>query len=138
MNQIFNKIESSFRVAMKGQENVQTIIWWWGATAYVVSYFIIDRIVKINDLKFFDITLSLLMVIYFGWHIYVLRKCAPKKPQLSKEEKERIRQEEKGNRSRKFFRKLLLQEPITSWDPVFITIVIDAFCIAHFLGYVLR
>jgi predicted membrane protein len=138
MNQMFNKIEASFRAAMKGEETVHNLIWWWGAVGYLVAYFIIDKIIKINHFKFIDVTISLLAVVYFSWHVYALKKCAPKKPKLSKEEKKRLSEEARKDMGKRFMRKLLLQESITKWDPIFITIVIDLFCIANFLGYVLR
>lgn len=138
MNALLNKIDASYKAAMKGQESVHNIIWWWGIVGYLVSYFIIDRIIKINDFRALDIIISLMMVVYFSWHIYVLRKCSPKKPKLTKEEKKKMRIEARKNFGKSFMRKLLLQESITEWDPVFITMVMDVFCIANFLGYVLR
>jgi hypothetical protein len=66
----------------------------------------------------------------------VLRKCSPKKPKLTKEEKELLKEQSKKERGKKFLRKLFLQEPITQTDPVFVTMVIDIFFIAHFGGYI--
>lgn len=133
-----DKIEASFRASLRGEETINNLIYYWGITAYLVSYFIIDRIIKINNILFIDITLSLLTTAYFMWHIYALKKCSPKKPQLTKEEKEAIRAERRRDFSKRFFRKLFLQESITKWDPVFITIVVDLFSIAVFLGYALN
>lgn len=138
MKEIFAKIEASFKRAMNGEERLETVIWWWGVLGYLVAYFIVDKIVKVSDLRSIDIIVSILTVIYFSWHIYVLRKCAPKKPQLSKEEKERIRLEQRRLRWKKFLRKLFLQEPISKWDPVVVTMVTDVFVIACFLDYVVR
>jgi hypothetical protein len=65
-----------------------------------------------------------------------LRKCKPKKPQLSAEEKKLLKEEAKKERGKKILRKLLLQEPFTQTDPIFVTMVLDLFFIAHFGGYI--
>lgn len=136
MTEFFNKIESSFRAAMKGEEEVDNMIWWWGVLAYVISYLILNRIVRTSNFRSVDIIVSLVAVIYFIWHIYALRKCAPKKPKLTKEEKQHLREEARKERGKRFMRKLLLQEPISKWDPVLVTTVMDLFCIAHFMSFV--
>ena len=138
MNAFFNKIKISFKAATKGEETVHNMIWWWGFCGYVVAFFIADRIVKISDSRIIDILVSLLMVIYFGWHFYAIRKCAPKKPKLSKEEKKRLREEARKDFGKKLARKFFLQESITKWDPIFIALVIDVFSIATFLQYLIR
>jgi hypothetical protein len=138
MKDVFKKIETSFKAAMNGEEKVNNVIWWWGVMGYVIAYFIVDRIVKINSFSFVDILISLLMVVYFSWHIYVLKKCAPKKPKLSKEEKKQLKEEARKERGKKFMRKLFLHESLTNWDPIFVTMMIDIFCIAQFLDYVVR
>lgn len=138
MNEFFNKIAASYKAAMKGEETVKNVIWKWGFIGYLVSYFIVDRIIKINDIRFIDIVLSLLMIVYFSWHIYVLRKCAPKKPKLSVEEKKLLRLEARRQFFKKFARKLFLQEPITKWNPVFVATVVDLFSVAIFLSYVVN
>jgi hypothetical protein len=138
MNAFFNKIETSFKAATKGEESVHNMIWWWGICGYMVAFFIANRIVKISDSRIIDILVSLLMVIYFGWHFYAMRKCAPKKPKLNKEEKKRLREERRKDFGKRLARKFFLQESITKWDPIFIVLVIDVFSIATFLQYVIR
>jgi len=135
---LFDKIETSFKASLKGEETVHNLIYWWGIIGYLVAYFIIDRIVKISDIRLVDIMVSLITSAYFAWHIYALKKCAPKKPKLTKEEKKLLREEARKNLGKKVMRKLLLQEPMTQWDPVFVSIVIDLFSIAIFVGYVVR
>jgi len=138
MNAFFNKIETSFKAATKGEESVHNMIWWWGVCGYMVAFFIANRIVKVSDSRIIDILVSLLMVIYFAWHFYAMRKCAPKKPKLSKEEKKRLREERRKDFGKRLARKFFLQESITKWDPIFIVLVIDAFSIATFLQYIIR
>jgi hypothetical protein len=134
---LINKIDISFRAATRGQESVHNMIWWWGGIGYALSYFVIDSLIKKVDVFWVDIFTSLVAIIYFIWHIYALKKCQPKKAKLSKEEKKRLKIIARQQFVKKFFRKLFLQEPITKWDPVFITIVIDLLCITHFLSYIL-
>lgn len=136
MRELFAKIEDSFKRAMRGEEKVNNIIWLWGAISYVLAFFVADKMIKSVDLFSFDVVISSVMIIYFIWHFYVLRKCTPKKPKLTKEEKELLKEQARKERGKKFFRKLFLQEPITETDPVFVTMVIDLFFIAHFGGYI--
>lgn len=138
MSGLFNKIETSFKAAMKGEESTSILIKWWGISSYLVAYFIVERLVLKVDSRVVDVALSAITMLYFIWHIYVLRKCSPKKPKLSKEEKQYLRREARKNLGKKILRKLFLQEPITAWNPVTVTIVIDVICITHFLGYVLK
>ena len=132
MENLLNKIKKSFKLAMAGKETVFNLIWWWGATAFFLSYFVVNKLILAIDYRFIDITISILAIIYFAWHFYVLKKCAPKKKKLTKEEKKQ-RKKEFG---RRFLRKLLLQESITKWDPVVIVLVLDVFSMAHFISYI--
>lgn len=138
MKEILNKIKASFQAANKGEENIKTVIWCWGILAYAVSYFIINKIIHLIDSRLFDILLSFVMIIYFVWHIYVVKKCSPKKPKLSNEEKQRIREEKRKNFKKSLLKKLLLQESITKWHTITVIMVMDAFCVAHFLSYIIR
>ena len=110
MKEIFSKIEASFKKANKGEETLSHMIWWWGAIGYVVAFFIADKLIKAIDFRSVDIAISLLMSIYFVWHIYAVKKCAPKKPKLSAEEKAKLHAESRKEIGKKFLRKLFLQE----------------------------
>jgi len=136
MKEIFSKIETSFRKAIKGEENLSIVIWFWGAIAYVTAFFIIEKMVQGVNLISFDVVISVVMVVYFVWHLYVLIKCNPKKPKLTKEEKERLKEEARKERGKRILRKLFLREPITQTNPVIVTAVIDLFFISHFGGYI--
>ena len=138
MKNFLNEVEISFKSAMNGSESINNLIWRWGVAGYVITYFILDKIVKISSFRSIDILVSLLASFYFAWHIYVLRKCSPKKPKLTKEEKQKLKEQARKELGGKFMRKLLLKEPINNWDPAFITIIIDIFCITNFLDYVFR
>jgi hypothetical protein len=135
---LLEKIETSFKASLRGEETIDNLIYYWGITAYLFSYFVTDSIIKFNNIRFIDVTLSALTVSYFVWHIYAMKKCAPKKPQLTKEEKQAIRAEKRRELGKKILRKLLLQEPISKTNPAFITIVVDLFSIAVFLSYIIN
>jgi len=138
MKDLIHKVDASFRASLKGQENISVLIRWWGFLGYAFFYFVIDSaILKIN-IAFIDLVLSWIGVIYFLWHIFVMIKCSPKKPKLTPEEKKKLREEKLRNAPRAFMRKLLLQESITKWNPVAMTIAADILFFANFLGYVLH
>jgi quinol-cytochrome oxidoreductase complex cytochrome b subunit len=138
MNNIFSKIKESFKAALSGQETTNNLIRWWGVIAYLVAFFIFDGVIKMLNIYAVTVVLSVIAIIYFAWHIYVLKKCSPKNPKLTKEEKQKIKEEKRKDLGKKIMRKLFLQESITKWDPIFVTIVIDAFCIAQFLSYITK
>jgi predicted membrane protein len=138
MNNIFSKIKESFKAALSGQETTNNLIRWWGVIAYLVAFFIFDGAIKMLNIYAVTVVLSVIAIIYFTWHIYVLKKCSPKKPKLTKEEKQKIKEEKRKELGKKMMRKLFLQESITKWDPIFVTMVIDAFCIAQFLSYITK
>ena len=138
MKNLLNKIIASFKASLKGEESTHNLIVWWGIFGYLIAYFVLNPLVLMINFRASDIIVSLIAIIYFVWHIYVLKKCSPKKPKLSKEEKRRLREVEGRTLGKVFMRKLFLQEPLTKWNPVFVTIVIDIFCIANFLDYITR
>ena len=89
-------LKNSFIFANKGEENVDFLIWIWGVPSYIISYFVINKsILAVNNL-WFDYSLSILISIFYIWHIYVVKKCAPKKPKLTKEEKKQLKIQNKG------------------------------------------
>lgn len=138
MKEVFSKVSSSFTKANHGEELVSRVIWWWGALAYLIAFFVANKLVREINIRSVDIVISLVMMLYFAWHMYAVKKCAPKKPKLTPEEKKKLQAERRHNLSRSVARKLLLQEPLTKWDPVFITITIDLLCITHFFSYIFR
>ncbi len=137
MNEIFNKIEASFKRSLRGEENLDRLIYLWGILSYIAA-FLINKILKNLHIYFLNASISAVLVAYFVWHIYALKKCSPKKPQLTKEEKRQLRAEKRKELPKKIMRKMLLQESFTKWDPIFISMVVDAFCIAQFIGYIIK
>ncbi len=137
IQEISSAIKQSFIAATKGQETIKNLIWRFGIPAYVVFYFMVEKTIKSVDYKFVDLLLSIIGVLYFSWHIFVMFRCSPKKPQISKEEKRRLRQEAIRNAPRKFIRKLFLKEPITKWNSFTMTIAVDILFCMQFLGYII-
>jgi len=139
ITEIFHKIEDSFKSSLKGgEENLSVLIRWWGLVGYLFFYFVIEKLIIFCDIQIIDIIFSSFGIIYFSWHIYALIKCSPKKPKLSKEEKQKLRSEAIHNAPKAFMRKLFLQESISKWNPVKMEIVTDLLFVAHFIGYLIN
>jgi hypothetical protein len=136
MSGIFNRVEASFRAAMRGEESTTVLIKKWGIPAFLISFFVADQLVMYFDQRVVDVSISALVTLYFVWHIYVLKKCSPKKPKLTKEEKDILKRQARKDLGKKILRKLLLQEPVSEWNPVKVTIILDVLFIAQFLGYI--
>jgi hypothetical protein len=131
MENSLNKVKTSFIKSTKGLESFSVITWYWGAIAFFLAYFIFDKVVRKFNQSFFVYPLSVFFIIYFVWHIYATIKCAPKRPKLTKEEKEKLKIQN-GGTSKVFFRKLFLQESITELNSRNILVAIDLFLILHF------
>jgi hypothetical protein len=136
MSGIFNRVEASFRAAMRGEESTAVLIKKWGIPAFLISFFVADQLVMYFDQRVVDVSISTLVTLYFVWHIYVLKRCSPKKPKLTKEEKDILKRQARKDLGKKILRKLLLQEPVSEWNPVKVTIILDVLFIAQFLGYI--
>ncbi len=134
---LVDKIENSFMAALRGEEQIKILIRYWGMIAYLFFYFVVRKIMEKVDSAVVDYGLDGFAVIFFIWHIYVMKRCSPKKPKLSKEEKKARRKEAIKNAPRAFMRKLFLQEPITKWNPILMTIVMDLLFLLHFLNFIL-
>ena len=129
----FSLLKHHFIIAQKGEEDLAIVLWVWGGGAYLLSFFI-NNLILLTKIMFVKWVVAILIITYFIWHIVIVRKCTPKKPPLSKEEKERL----KKDRVNRFFRKLFLKEPITKWNPSVIAIIIDLYVIACFLDYFIK
>lgn len=136
MKEVFLNIEDSFKRIMRGEELLSKVIWGWGLFGYVISFFILDYVVKAVNYRSIDILIAVAVVGYFSWHLYALVKCAPKKPKLTEEEKKQLKLKAKMERTKKFLRKLFLQEPLTKTNPVLVCGAVDLFFIAHFGNYI--
>jgi hypothetical protein len=138
MKEFLDKVSFSFAKATHGEESVSRMIWWWGALGYLIAFFIANKLVREINIRSVDIVISVMVMLYFAWHMYAIKKCAPKKPKLTPEEKKKLKTERRNNLGKSVARKLLLQEPLTKWDPVSIVMMIDLLCITHFFSYIFR
>jgi hypothetical protein len=129
----FSEIKHHFDLVHTGKEDLVIVLWVWGGGAYLLSFFV-NKLVLFINLLFLKWVISMLVIAYFVWHIFIIRRCSPKKPPLSPEEKEKL----KKDRFKRFFRKLFLREPFTKWDPAVVGIAINLYIIVHFLEYLLR
>jgi hypothetical protein len=132
---LFEKVEDSFKKSTRGEEDLKILIRYWGIAAYLFFYFIVKKLMDSTNLKFLDVIIAAFSIVYFSWHIYAMYKCKPKKTKLTKEEKNKMKKDRVKRLSRSFTRKLLLQESVSKWDPVTITIVADLFFVLTFLSY---
>ncbi len=131
-------IEESFIKANKGQESLNVVIYWWGVLSYLLTYFLINKIIFYININAIDTFIALAICVYFGWHIFILHKCKPKKIELTQEEKNIIELEKKKEMPKKIMRKILLREPIFKWNIVSVITALDLLYIAHFSGYFFR
>jgi len=137
MQQFFGKyyfnIKHHFDLVHKGKEDLAIVLWVWGGGAYLLSFFI-NKLLLFISLLFMKWVISMFVIAYFVWHIIIIRRCSPKKPPLSNEEKGKL----KKDRVKRFMKKLFLKEPFTKWDPAIVGIAINLYIIVHFLDYLLR
>lgn len=139
MNQVqeyITKIENSFRASNKGEEKINIVLYYWGLISYAFFYLVVNQLILAVNNKVFDIVLSSIGMIYFLWHLFAIMKNKPKKPKLSKEEKKRLRAEYWHNAPKSFMRKLLLQEPLSKWNPVAMEVAVDLLFLVHYFGYI--
>jgi hypothetical protein len=133
--QFFEKAEGSFKGSIKGEEDIKIVIRYWGIAAYIFFYFVIKYIVDNVDFVIIDVVLASFAIVYFSGHIYAVIKCKPKKEKISKAQRQKMKKDKMKRLSKSFTRKLLLQESISKWDPITVTIVADVFFIVTFLDY---
>ena len=127
------QIKHHFYLAHHGKEDIIIVLWVWGGGAYLSSFFVYKLNIFIN-ISFIQWIISILVMTYFVWHIFIIRKCSPKNPPLTDKEKE----ERKKDRTKRFFRKLFLQEPITKCNSSSIAIAIDIYVITCFSIFLLK
>lgn len=131
------KTEDSFKKSNKGLEDPKILIRYWGIPAYLFFFFIVRQLIFAIDFFAVDLILSSFVIVYCSWHIFALIKCKPKKVKLTKEEKEELKKNRAKRLSKSFVKKLLLQESISRWDPISITIAADVYFILLFLERVI-
>lgn len=131
------KAELSFKKACRGKEEIKILIRYWAIPSYIFFFFGIDSLVVSINFLVIDLVLSSFAVIFFSWHMFAMIKCKPKKKKLTTEEKKELKKNKRKNLSKSVMKKLLLQESITKWDPVTLTIVADFYFFILFLGNII-
>lgn len=134
MQNFFNKVKESFIKSTNGEEDLKILIRYWGVLAYIFTYLVLNKIIITYHNAIITQAIALVCIIYFSWHLYSMIKCSPKKPKLTKEQKKELRQAKRKEFFKNFWKKLTLQESFGKWDPIFVTKLIDIFCIANFFG----
>lgn len=141
MKDFLNKTKDSFiklfKKAWKGEEKINNIFLWWGGIAYVVTYFLLRPIIKLNDFIIIDSIISTIIVFYFTLHIILIKKNSPKKPKLTAAQKKKEKEERKKDRGKRIMRKLLLKEPLTKWRPSLVLGAVDILIITTYIGYII-
>ena len=138
IKQILTAIEESFHKALSGQEKVRVVVFWWGIPVYLFCYLVLNNLIRWIDFRVFDIFIAFIVSIYFVWHIYVLHRCKPKKPQLTADEKKQLELAQKKDRAKKIMRKFLLREPVFKWNQIAVVTALDLLFIAHFSSFFFR
>lgn len=131
--ELFSNIKQSYHLAWNGKENLKNVFYLWGGLAYIGA-FLANKLVRFNTITVIDWLICSIVIAYFVAHIIVVRRCTPKKPPLSKEEKE----QRKKDRFKRFYRKLFLQEPLTKWDSSKVVIAADIYVILYFFEYLIK
>jgi hypothetical protein len=121
----FKKI---FSIDISQEKTVNILIWIYGPAGYLSSYFIINNLMMVFKNMGSNIALLAIIIAYFSWHIYQLRKCSLIKQQISKKSQKTINTPPRSL-ARSFLRKLFLQESLTKSNPILVAILIDLYFI---------
>ena len=71
---IFKNIEESFIRANKGLETINILIYRWGICGYLLSYFVINKLIFFANIKTIDVFLAL--IISNLQNKYLQKKCS--------------------------------------------------------------
>jgi hypothetical protein len=134
---LLEKAEDSFKRSNKGLEDTKILIRYWGIPVYLFFFFVVRELIFAIDFFAVGLILSSFVIMYCAWHIFALIKCKPKKVKLTKEQKLELKKDRAKRLSKSFVKKLLLQESISKWDPISITIAVDVYFILLFVERVI-
>jgi len=133
-----DKIINSFKKCNEGKENFDIVIYYWGIAAYFVNFFILEALIIKNGIYIINFILSLLISLYFAWHIFAINRCKPKKESLSNVKKIVTKQQLRSKRLKNIFDKIFLRKSITNFNPPFIMTIVDLYIIASYLSRLYR
>ncbi len=137
MQKYLFKAKKSFLKINAGEEIFFNVIWFWGVVSYLVTLFVINKLIKLITAQWLAGILAFVVIGYFIWHIFAIYKCKPKEPKLSKIEKKLKRQEEKRQFLKITLEKIFLKRSWTEWNTATVLTAIDLYIITNFLGYIL-
>lgn len=131
-------VKESFILASKGKEEISTLIWRWSVMSYLLTYFIFYKLVNVFGPGFVAGFISLLVILFYIWHIVAIVRCSPKKKKLTKAEKKQKKLTQSGGViAKSFAKKFLLQEPWFRTKNSSFVIVIDLLIITFFVEYII-
>jgi hypothetical protein len=135
---IKNHFIKSLQKTWSGKEKINNVFIWWGGVPYILCYFIANPIINSNAFSIIKILISAIIVIYFAFHIVIIRKNRNIAPTLTKKEKESLKLERKKNRGKRILNKFLLKEPLTKWRPALVFSAINLFIITNYVNHILQ
>ena len=131
-------IKESFILASKGKEEVGILVWRWALMSYLVTYLSFYKLVNWFGMGFLSGIISLLVIVFYIWHIVAIIRCSPKKKKLSKTQQKQKKLVNAGSGTAKTFaRKLTLQEPWFKTRNSSVVIVINLLIITTFAEYLI-
>jgi len=122
--QFWQKIKISFQKANKKQETLKILVVYWLLLSLPFFYLIISILAKSN-IKLISLTLGILIMIYYLWHIIAIFRCTPKKTNKGKFRFSNI--------PKSLGQKLLLKRPWIDTRFSTVIILIDLFLILTIL-----
>lgn len=130
-------IKDSFILASKGKEEIPTLIWGWALMSYLITYCVFYQSVHYFGLGIISSLISLIVIVFYLWHMVAIVRCRPKQKKLTKTEKKQKKLIDGSGIARSFVRKLLLQEPWFKTKTYTFVLVIDLLIITTFFEYLI-
>ncbi len=125
---MIKRFKKIFSIDISQEKAVNILIWIYGPAGYLSSYFIINNLMLAFKNMAPNIALLTIIIAYFSWHIYQLRKCSLIKQEILKKSQTTINTAP-HSLARSFLRKLFLQESLTKSNPILVAILIDLYFI---------
>lgn len=134
IKELKNKIFTSIKQATFGKEDINTVLYIYGASLILITVIIVKFLIPFVHIYFEKFILYSLSLI-FAWHIYIIFRCKPKAPKLTKEEKEIVKIKARKERWRNFIDIMLLRKGWFNLSSTTIAICIDLFCLLELITY---
>jgi hypothetical protein len=139
LKKIFEMVKNTFKILVEGNGNFNRILFLWGVVPNVVLILFFQRKIEIFRFRFFTLFICILIIVYFLWHIFIVRKTLKIQPQYkvvkvkkkdlykgkTKEEIAEMKKEERKTAVKKMF----LLEAWDSTPNYVIVICLDAYTV---------